>query len=294
VRFILRVGVPAVIAAASAFLAATGPSDHEAWRITAACITALPGAFIAGAGLANRFRPSEAARSSVALLLRQAIADLIDETVGEEQPFRRVVSAMSFHVWLLPLWYRRLHGVRRKVAPIVERVVGERRLAKLPLRPKLQRFVVDSLADIEPSGVGFRKGVGLVGICLARDRRNKALIVDFETADMRALVACSDEEWKAAPVDWTHNLKHKDFNKLADKYGQAAAYVLRERRNGEPVGCLTFELPPDAALPIQDYNAPLASSGEPSLTPEGAALLRRVKSTRDMVQGLIAVERIGR
>lgn len=292
-KFVLRFLVAAILASSSAFLAATNTDEYEPWRLFAAIVVALPGAYIAGSGLANRLRPSEEAKSSVALALRRAILDLGEEEIAGWRVFRDHLATMSFHVWLVPIWYRRLYGFRQRVRSVAERTIGLEAVDPFFPRPKLERFVVDRVEELEPSEIHFRRGKGLVGICIERNR-DRAMIVDFETSDMKAMLSCSKEDWENASEDVTHRLEHEEFKRLADRYGQAMAFVLRETTTGEPVGCLTFELPPDSEIRIQDYDAPPTPTGRPSLTPEGAVLIRKVKSTRKMVQGLVSLKQLPR
>lgn len=260
----------------------------------AACITALPAAFITGSSLTNKFRASEGARTSVAVVLRRTILDLGDETIGDAEVFRDVVASMSLHVWLLPIWYRKLRWARIGLRWGIVKVAGPERSKRIVLRPRLTRFVVDRVDALEPSGVTFRRGVGLVGLCIERDRRDKAMAVDFETPDMQELLKASAADWKAAPSESTFNLSQHDFGRLADKYGQAMALVLREASTGEPIGCLSVELPPDCPVRLQDYSAPRTPSGEVALTPEGAAVIRKLRSTRNLVQANVSLSQLTR
>jgi hypothetical protein len=158
-------------------------------------------------------------------------------------------------------------------------------------RPKLERFAVARLAEREPSEVPFRKGVGLVGICVERDRRDRALIVDFDREDMQRLLTCTKREWDHAPPEMTHRLKQDQFRKLSDKYGQAAAIVLRDAGTGEPVGCLTLDIAPSSKLRIQDHMLPPTPTGDAPLTREGSLLIQKMRNTRNVVQQLLATDK---
>jgi hypothetical protein len=184
--------------------------------------------------------------------------------------------------------------MRQGIRGTIDKTIGLQAVDRFIYRPTLERFVVDRVEQLEPSEVRFKKGKGLVGICIERDHRDRAMIVDFETADMRAMLTCTKDEWDKAPEDVTHRLEHEEFKKLADRYGQAAAFVIREQTTGEPVGCLTFELPPESNIRIQDYDAPRTASGQYALTSAGALLIRKIRSTRDLVQGLVSLKRLPR
>lgn len=60
----------------------------------------------------------------------------------------------------------------------------------------------------------------------------------------------SEDAWKGASARITHKLPLGYAEKLARTYSEAAAIVLRET-TGEPIGCITIEIPIDSRAHIR-------------------------------------------
>ena len=162
---------------------------------------------------------------------------------------------VSLHVWEVPLWYRRLFPYRYRnwAKRILRRInLGEKVIKSLSLRPRLHRVGFEQFDRAEPAGVPFRKGYGLVGFCIEDNDASHAYFADFSDPEVSSLLAQGKEAWKKEKrVELTKNLQFEDAKALAEKYGQAAAMVIRSRYSREPLGCITLSLPPGSSVDLK-------------------------------------------
>ncbi len=246
-RFFSRIVAPAVLIAATVFLAATGPGHYTVLRIVCATIVALPGALSLGSTLAERLglRREPAARTVHDILRSRVIK------VGRGTHFHdEDVSRISMHVWeVRPWWLRTLlpFGIRRWLANhLSDEMVTTwgRRLTFL------KRLAVYRMDPQPSSGVHFRKGKGLVGMCVEENRRGVAQFVDFESEAFQAAIA-NEQAWANALPTITRSLSHKDALTLAERYGQAVALVIQDE-SGEAIGALTMSMPKGCTVRIAD------------------------------------------
>jgi len=149
---------------------------------------------------------------------------------------------VAVHVWEVPLWYRRLFPYRLRSA--LKRAVKWRMLRRFDtwvIRPALHRVVAFGLKKQPPSGVRFRKGRGLIGVCIANNDRGEYLTINTGSVAYRnALKSANENAWKMHSPRITHNLELEDARKLSHSYGQVLAKVVQDMNTGEAIGCVTI------------------------------------------------------
>jgi hypothetical protein len=236
--------------AASAFLATTQASAHPAGRIVATVILGLPGlaAFIFNTtDLLGR--PLGATRRKVKRSLQSGLVQISRDGLlpGDD------VTLASFHVWLIPKWYRLL-------LPRRLRRMLDRNSSRMPgwLRPHLSRYAVFRFQHLDSSGVTFRKGTGVAGRCIEENLRDRVKVVRLTSQAFRSALS-TEERWDAAPSELTHGLPYQDAKSLARAYGQVAAMVMRER-SGEAIGCVTLDLHPSIQTRLPNVNTQIHKS----------------------------------
>jgi hypothetical protein len=158
---------------------------------------------------------------------------------------------LRVHVWEVPLWYRKIFPYKFRVwwkrLPIWD---GWTHFA---IRPALKRTAAVGLLKHAPSGVKFRKGRGLIGVCIANNNRAEILIIDANDETYKqALEAKDEEEWRKKDKDITKNLSLEDAKRLAALYGFVIARVLQDGTSGEATGCVTISVT-NAADPDFDF-----------------------------------------
>jgi hypothetical protein len=236
---IARILASGIWVAASVFLATTAPTRHHTLRVIAAVVVGAPGAAAFAMSVARLVdKDAKDKRDRVRRSLNTGLLALHRSGAYPDD-----ITRVSFHVWVVPMWYRRLvpYRIRRRRKP------DDRRLPER-LRPRLQRLALHRFEQHEPSGVIFRKGIGLVGRCIDLNDRNQILIMRFNSAPAKR--AMRDEAtWANADINIHHNLKLSDARTLAQSYSQAAAIVIRER-SGDAIGCVTLELPTDCKVSL--------------------------------------------
>lgn len=244
---------------AAGFLATSNAVDHPTLRVLAAAVVGLPGAAaFAEACVELATGSTRETRARVKRALQAALVKISRDNI-----YQADVTLVSFHVWVVPMWYRRFvpYAIRR-------RTKSDDRKLPLWLRPHLQRLAMYRFQHHEPSGVAFRKGVGVVGRCIDQNARNHVMVVRLDNAQTKAALA-TDDAWHAAPVAVTQNLSRKAAQALASSYSQVAAIVIRET-SGEAIGCVTLDLPAGSKIHFKS---------RPS-----DALLVRLRSTAEQVE----------
>jgi hypothetical protein len=218
---------------AAVFLATTSPATHEGLRIASAVTVGIPGAYAFAYSIGETFGQGPfGTRQRVKLALQ---AGLI--CIHRADIYKDDVTRLSFHVWTVPLWYRRLvpYKLRR-------RFKEHKPYLPAPVRPPLIRFAMCQFEHRAPSNIGFRKGVGLVGRCITANKPADICVIRFDSAAMRKALKGTEEEWRKLSDGLTQNLKLRQAKKLSEKYSQAAALVITES-SGEAIGCVTLGLP---------------------------------------------------
>jgi hypothetical protein len=145
------------------------------------------------------------------------------------------VLHVGFHVWALPLWYRRCPP--QMYGRLPDRIKGR-------LEPKLHLVAAYSFVQKDPSEVTFTLDVGLIGRCVAANDSQRIMVVRLDRGPAKRLLKAPVADWEACKdVTVTQNLPQSDAVRLAKSYGQVAALVMRDGRDA--IGCVTLDLPPD-------------------------------------------------
>jgi hypothetical protein len=183
--------------------------------------------------------PKNRRKEQVDVLAQQVLLNLcMGKTVSTD------LQTLCVHVWEIPAWYRRLisYRLRRTFKSIVRRNPF-RTFTRWSIRPALKRVAAVGLVKQAPSGIRFRKGVGLVGVCVFNnDRAQIVTLRTSSTAYRRALLSDDEDQWRQHPPILTHNLSLEDAKKLSHSYGQVIAKVIQEPATGEAIGCVTISL----------------------------------------------------
>lgn len=225
--------------AAAVALYTSKPGHDRGLRVVSAVILGSPAAVAVVRGIRiSTGRPTAHQKVKSALQ-----AGLIKIHQDEGFPRNADISRISMHVWVLPTWYRRL---ALRFAGLVHDDGDE------PPRfaPQLVRLSTYRFQDQRPSGVKFKLGVGLVGRCVARNKPNEILIMRYNTHPVKDALDTDDETvWRETDITINQNLPIKDAQKLAERYREVAAVAITEP-TGQPIGCLTLELPKKIRLKL--------------------------------------------
>jgi hypothetical protein len=234
---VARIVLAVALLLAAAFLATDAASKHNAWRVAAAVVVAVPGVVSLSRELGEVFgAPSSQKRDRVKRSLQSGLMRIYrDPAVSREDD----ITQVSFHVWVLPTWYRRL-------GPLLRWWRRKHRDVDTPnrLRPKLVRLAMYRFDHMPSSEIPFRSGIGLVGRCVALNKPGQVLIVRFNSNRFQQALA-DEEAWSASKIDINQNLARHDAQKLAETYHQVAAIAIHEH-SGDPIGAITLDLPKGA------------------------------------------------
>jgi hypothetical protein len=176
---------------------------------------------------------------------KQNVEEVAQQTLinlCKDQPISRDLLDLRVHVWEVPLWYRKLFPyVLRTALKRLAMRMSPNHATKLTLRPTLRRIAAIGLLKQPPSGVRFRKGLGLIGVCIANNDRAEYVTLDITDEQRReALHSASENEWLSYGPEITHNLKLTDAQKLSHSYGQVISLVVQNLDTGEAIGCVTI------------------------------------------------------
>lgn len=160
--------------------------------------------------------------------------------------FKGYATTASIHVWEVPALYRKVFPYRwRRWAD--ENLKGL--VSKIPYRPTLQKVVKFRIEDQPMSGIEFKKGVGLVGMCMEENIRERVHSVDFADPVYVAALKGTEEDWSNQSKSITRGLTLKQALILSERYRGALAVVIQTPL-GEPIGCCTLEVPAESDLDI--------------------------------------------
>jgi hypothetical protein len=217
--------------AAAAVLALAPDQTSTGLRVAAAVITGLPGALTAIWGFLSLIgKPPIRTRLKVKWMLK---AGLID--VYHNGPHRGDISQISFHVWIVPLFWRLFPARIRRRSKVESRMPSF-------FRARLVRFTSYRLEHKEHSNISrFRLGKGLVGRCAASNEESEVHVVRFYEDEFQEAIQ-DEPSWNDARASITQGISRELAIELARKYSQAAAVVVQKK--GAPVGCVTVSLPP--------------------------------------------------
>lgn len=183
--------------------------------------------------------PRNKRKEHVTTLAQQALIDLCMNRVISEE-----LLDLCVHVWEVPLWYRRLF-------PYAVRTYLKRAITRKPLkyfaawaiRPTLHRVAAVGLVKPTPSGIRFRKGSGLIGVCIANNDRSDFIALNVSNSRYRrALKSANEAAWTSFGPEVTHNISLKEAVRLSHLYGQVVAQVVQDSESGEAVGCVTISI----------------------------------------------------
>ncbi len=182
-------------------------------------------------------KPHSVRRECIEALAQQTLINLcVSHTVTRDLMDLRV------HVWEVPLWYRRIFPYRFR-SFLRNMRIGPHDSTKWTVRPTLSRAAAVGLLKQAPSGVRFRKGNGLIGVCIANNDHGEYLALNISSVIYdRALGSATDEQWRAYGREVTHNLLLAEATKLSHSYGQVIAKVVQDSNTGEAIGCVTVSV----------------------------------------------------
>lgn len=114
-------------------------------------------------------------------------------------------------------------------------------------RPKLQRVAAVGLSKRAPTpGLTFKKGVGLIGLCVEANDSETIFTLDTAVEPYRSAVAASDSTiWDQLNAVERRGLEYAEAKKLAQRYGEVIAKVVQDLETGEPIGCVTISIGPN-------------------------------------------------
>jgi hypothetical protein len=233
----VAVFVAIVVVAAAAFFSLADSFAHPSIGPFASSVTLALAAVVQRISAVQKWLsgPREWRKEQVDEWAQQALMNVArDKLLSDE------VLSFVVHVWAVPRWYRRLLPYRLRCA--LKRVVSWklfRRFDAWVIRPAFQRTVAFGLVRCMPSGVPFKKGRGLVGVCvLNNDRSEFVTLSTDDPAYQRALRTRNSRTWKSQKATLTHNLEYDDALKLSHSYGQVIGRVV-QAKSGEAIGCVT-------------------------------------------------------
>jgi hypothetical protein len=185
-------------------------------------------------------KPRYIRRECIEALTQQTLINLcMNRTVTSE------LLELRIHVWEVPLWYRKVFPFAfRNFLRNLRR--GAHDSTAWTLRPTFSRTAALGLLKQAPSGVRFRKGIGLIGLCIANNDRGEYLALDVSSETYRrALRSTNEERWRKYGKEITHNLPLADARRLSHSYRQVIAKVVQDSTTGEAIGCVTVSVKTD-------------------------------------------------
>lgn len=247
-KALLQFAAALMWSAASVFVVATGPSDATALRLLAAAIVATPAAIGVALSIGQLAGYDSHTRRALKRELKSSLIDLHRRIkYGDD------ITKVTFHVWVLPRWYRRLPA----------------KACRGPLRsPRLLRVAMYRFQRQGSSRIKFRKGMGLIGRCMEANNKDVVMIVRFNRPDFTQALA-TDGKWMDSDIEINQGLTRNQAQELVKLYSQAAARVLQDP-DGNAIGCVTMGLPPNCSVEF---------SGVP-----GDPLVELLQATGDRVQ----------
>jgi hypothetical protein len=203
-------------------------------------------------------KPRSSRASQIELFAQQTLLNLCTgRTVDTD------LTELCIHVWEVPLWYRR--ALPYKLRAFLRRhahIESPKSTRWIP-RPKLTRVAATALIPRPPSGISFRKGVGLVGVCIASNDRAEYLTLNIASMEYRNALSSRDDDWRKLSPKVTHNLPLADAQKLSHSYGQVIGKVIQDVHSGEAIGCVTVSVRTTSA---KDFNFKSSAEFRKSVT----------------------------
>jgi hypothetical protein len=180
--------------------------------------------------------PKNRRRQQLEVLAQQTLLD-----VCRDRPISSDVIETYVHVWEVPLWYRRLfpYVLRSKLKEVVQHRPFNN-FEGWVIRPSLNRVAAVGFVKPAPSGVRFRKGVGLVGVCVANNDRAQVITLNTESSTYHEALKSDELTWQGLSQQVTHELSLSDAQRLARSYGQVIGKIVQDMDTGEAIGCVTI------------------------------------------------------
>jgi hypothetical protein len=172
----------------------------------------------------------------------EALAQQTLINLCENHTVTRDMMDLRIHVWEVPLWYRKVFPYRIRTF-LRKKQRDSNAPTKWTLRPTLRRTAALGLLKQAPSGVRFRKGNGIIGVCIAKNDHSDYIYLNISsTIYRRALHAATEDRWRNYGSEVTHNLSLSDAQRLSHSYGQVIAKVVQDSGTGEAIGCVTVSV----------------------------------------------------
>ncbi len=144
---------------------------------------------------------------------------------------------VSLHAWMVPRWYRTLFPFRFRnlLRPMGSKI--------RPLRPGLELVAKLRTETLDRSAHRWTKDKGIFRLAMARSDAAyiPVQVLDYSNSAYSMLASGAEQNWDAQPSSVTLNMSFDEFRSMHSRYSQVAAVQIR--RDGEPVGCLTLEIP---------------------------------------------------
>jgi hypothetical protein len=121
------------------------------------------------------------------------------------------------------------------------------------------------LAHVQPSGIKWRQGKGMIGKCWATGEPETRNLEDH----YRPYANIDELAWRLLPPNFEkYGLTYEDFQKTKGKFGLLSVFPLTQ--GDKYIGCVTADMPPDVSEPVDEaVLRRILSAAAPSL----AALL---------------------
>jgi len=151
------------------------------------------------------------------------------------------IDSLGLHVWLVPRWHWRL------APPAFKERLPESVKDKVPSPAMWRPARLRHIDHIDPSGIRWRRGRGVIGRCWLR---RQAISFSLQ-ADWGAYRDYDAKQWKALRRDpkfrhVTMKLNFEQFQRMQSLYSEVLAvpiYKQRESGNRYLVGCVVADMP---------------------------------------------------
>lgn len=104
------------------------------------------------------------------------------------------------------------------------------------------------LSNVPSSGVKWRRGKGVIGLCWETRRLQW---VDLSQGPFAQLAQMPDDRWPAVDLNTSYGLSFSDYRTLGNKYGIVAAAPIIV--GDQYIGCITLDVPPGVDVPNREF-----------------------------------------
>lgn len=247
-----RIGFAAVLGWATFIVTVESLDPLQPFRIIAAAAVAVSAVLQLWSVVTGWTGAGQVAVEDIESLMQASIVDMYqNHHLGKD------LTQVSAHVWSVPLWYRKIFPYRLR--KWLKGRLSQQAQQDHGWRPNLTRLASFQLPKRAPSGISFKKGYGIVGIAIEKNDPTHGYFVNFKSPDYLLAMSAGEAQWDSQATKLTRNLSYTDAARLAQKYGEAVAVVIRKRLTGEPIGCLTLEVSPSSDATIEGNQSLLAA-----------------------------------